>query len=116
LECAFSQQESQAYFANNHHRQNGAAYLISRSFYANNKFLGDIKDDDLKMCLKIALLLKTMTEWQSEMFGDFIEVLFDQIGAIEDQWTSRLQDVEECNINAGFCCNCACAGCVKQQS
>jgi hypothetical protein len=35
-------------------------------------------------------------EWQSEMFGDFMEVLFDPIGAIEDHWTSRLQHVEEC--------------------
>jgi hypothetical protein len=93
LECAFSQQESQEYFANNHHRQNGAACLILRSFYANNKFLGDIKDDDLKMCLKMALLVKTMTERQSEMFWDFMEVIFDQIGAIEEQWTSRLQNV-----------------------
>jgi hypothetical protein len=114
LECAFSRQESKDYFANNHHYRNGPAYLISRSFYENHTNPEDINKDDLDMCLKLALMIKTFTICQSEMLGEFLSLLFARVDAMEDQWQGKVNEMEVRPCNDGFCKNCVCKSCIDK--
>jgi hypothetical protein len=82
LDCSFSQPESRDYFAKG------------------------IKADNLNMCLKLSLLVKSLSKRQSEMLGDFFEMLVNCIDSIE----------AECIDNAGFCKNCTCKQCTNKQT
>jgi hypothetical protein len=68
------------------------------------------------MCLKLSLLVKNLSKQQSEMLGDFFEMLFDRIDSIEDQWSQKIQVMAECIDDAGFCKNCTCKQCTNKQT
>jgi hypothetical protein len=115
--CSFSRKESADYFSNNHHRRNGVAYLISRSFYSNQVAADKLPPDDLQMCLKLALFVKTLTEQQAKDLGEFLNVMLKRVDQIEEYWEKRVDDLETVLCESStYCPNCRCSKCQSRQS
>jgi hypothetical protein len=117
-DCAFNRDESRDYFGNNYHRRNGVAYLLSRSFYNNQCSPENIDDEDLKICMSLTLLVKTLTVNQADMLGEFLSLLTGRLGKMERQWERHedelKRNLEKANTNQ-YCRKCTCHSCKSQQ-
>jgi hypothetical protein len=106
--CNFWREESKEYFANNYHQQNGFSYLVSEAFYSGYKTPGDIANNDLDMFMSFFMLVKKLTIEQSDVLGDFLDMLF-----------RRFEDMEKCYIEQQrklenrdhYCRKCSCSKC-----
>ena len=102
-DCQFEREESTQFFGNNYHSKDGIAYLISRSFYLNQIDPKKIPKEDLDMCLKLSLLVKTLTRDQSEQLGDFLELLLkrvDEMDTLAKQYRDYLSHIISQKKNA----------------
>ena len=84
-DCEFSRNESSTFFHKDFHAKKGIASLISRSFFDNHKLPEELSVEDVEVCLKLALLVKTLSIAQSDMLGDFLRLLFEQLDKVETQ-------------------------------
>ena len=110
--CEFSRDESTNYYAHNFHKREGIAYLISRSFYNNNISPDDIPTDDLDMCLKLTMLVKTLSVNQSDLLGDFLKLLLERVDLMDEQWKEEKYNLEK----KTYCPYCRCKSCVRMGS
>jgi hypothetical protein len=94
LNCYFGRIECREYYGNNYHQKNGLLYLISEAFYAGQKAAKDILPDDLEMFMSLALLVKKLSTDNCDMLGNFIDLLFHRIAAMESCSKKHWQQLE----------------------
>jgi hypothetical protein len=83
LNCNFGRIESRDYYGNNYHDKNGLLYIISEAFYAGQKTAEDISTDNLEMFTSLSLLVKNLSTDNCDVLGNFIDLLFHRIAAME---------------------------------
>ena len=84
-ECNFSRKESKEFYKNNYEKPNGMAFLISKAFYGHHKLPETLNDDEVQLCLRISILVKSMSVNQAQLLGSLLELLFKKIEECVDQ-------------------------------
>ena len=56
--AGFSREESESYYGQNYHERKGVAYLISQSFHDGMKAVKKIPEEDVDICLRLAMLAR----------------------------------------------------------
>jgi hypothetical protein len=83
-------------------------YLISEAFYAGRKAAEDILPDDLEMFMSLSLLVKKLSTDNCDVLGNFIDLLFHRIAAMESCSQKHWQQLEQLSK---YCRNCVCTVC-----
>lgn len=83
----------------------GGRQLIAESFYKSQKAANDLEDDNVEICLQMALLVHSLTTRQNILLANLIDLLFQKIEKIRSyNSTKRIQRRDQCP-------NCSCQKC-----
>ena len=106
--------ESTEFFGNNYNKENGIAYIIARSFYNNHISPQNIEKEDLDMCVKLSLLVNSISTKQMELLGSFLTLLTDRIDKMERSWSEEKVILNNNILNYNYCPECKCVNCLKK--